>query len=103
MKKSDLETLHQGITGTFMWSFKKGDNIVFNLEIIWQLYEAKKKAGSSGQLYNKPIMLLYAAVIECVLDDFTWRVRGRVNDTLQNITNRQIQDFKTKKRDKLDH
>lgn len=102
-REEEIEMLHKAITGTFMWSFKKGDNIVYNLEIIWQLYDAKQTAGTFGQLYNKPIMLLYAAIVECVLDDFTWRVRGRVNDTLQNISNKQIHDFKTKKRDKLDH
>jgi len=87
-----------------MWSFKKGDNIVYNFEVIWELYRAKNSAGVSHQgKYIKPIVLLQVSIIECILDDFVNRVIGHVRDRVPNITPSQINDFKTKKRDKLEH
>ena len=88
-----------------MWSFKKGDNIVYNYKILWELYEAKNTAAYNHkkQLYNKPIILILASIIECILDDFAIRIVGHVHDIVPNITDSQINDFKLKKRDKFDH
>ena len=105
MNQEQKEKIEKAITGTFMWSFKKGDNIVYNFEIIWEQYNAKAQAvtWSAKSKFNKPIILLLISIIECILDDFVNRVDQHVNDRVPNITSSQITDFKTKKRDKLEH
>lgn len=84
-----------------MWSFKKGDNIIYNLEIAWELYEAKARSVDKRK-YNKPITVILVSIIECILDDFTNRIRGHVNDTVPNISQSDIVMFRTKKYDKLE-
>lgn len=102
MTQAQLEQLADAITGTFMWSFKKGDNIVYNLEIVWELYDAKSRA-TNKKKYNKPIIVTLVSVIECILDDFAYRIRGHVHDTVPNISQADIATFRTKKYDKLEH
>lgn len=84
--------------GTFIWTFKKGDNIVYNFEILWALYEAKKYHTENKQLYNKPIIIIIISIIECVLEDFVRRIQRRSADPLPNITFDIIEDFKYKKK-----
>ena len=102
MTQAQLEQLAEAITGTFMWSFKKGDNIVYNLEVVWELYNARSQS-SNKKKYNKPIIVTLVSVIECMLDDFAYRIRGHVNDTVPNISLADIATFRTKKYDKLEH
>ncbi len=85
------------ITDTFIWTFKKGDNIVYNFDILWALYEAKKHYTGNKMLYNKPITLILISIIECILDDFVRRIQNRASDPLPNITQEVIKDFKYKK------
>ena len=94
----------KAITNTFMWSFKKGDNIIYNYRIVWELYAAKRSLVSdkSESILNKPIIVILTAIIECILDDFVHRTKGATQEGVQNITNTQLDDFKTKKRDKLE-
>jgi hypothetical protein len=102
MNSTQRDQLTEAITGTFMWSFKKGDNIIYNLEIVWELYEAKSRS-TDKQKYNKPIVVTLVSIIECILDDFAYRIRGHVNDTVPNISQADIATFRTKKYDKLEH
>lgn len=101
MNPAQRNQLTEAITGTFMWSFKKGDNIIYNLEIAWELYEAKARSVDKRK-YNKPITVILVSIIECILDDFTNRIRGHVNDTVPNISQSDIVMFRTKKYDKLE-
>jgi hypothetical protein len=102
MSPVQRDQLTEAITGTFMWSFKKGDNIVYNLEIVWELYEAKSRS-TDKRKYNKPIIVTLVSAIECMLDDFAYRIRGHVHDTVPNISQADIATFRTKKYDKLEH
>jgi hypothetical protein len=104
MNADEYDRVGRAITGTFMWSFKKGDNIVYNFDIIWELYRARRAATATHKhKYNKPIILLQMSIVECILDDFVNRVGQHVRDRIPNITPAQIADFRTKKRDKLEH
>jgi hypothetical protein len=102
MTTAQREQLTEAITGTFMWSFKKGDNIIYNMEIVWELYEGKSRSADKRK-YNKPIIVTLVSIIECILDDFAYRIRGHVNDTVPNISQADIATFRTKKYDKLEH
>jgi hypothetical protein len=105
MNQEQRAKVEKAITGTFMWSFKKGDNIVYNFEIVWELYNAKNNTvgWSNKSKFNKPIIVNLVSIIECILDDFVNRVGQHVHDRVPNITRSQINDFKTKKWDKLEH
>ncbi len=103
MNEEDRELLASAITGTFIWNFKTGDNIVYNLEVIDRIYELNDSDGGRQNILIKPIVVLGVSVIECILSDFVYRVSGRVRDPLPILTEDQIKDFKTKKRDKLEH
>ncbi len=68
MTSAQKDQLTEAITGTFMWSFKKGDNIVYNLEIAQELYRARATSADKSK-YNKPLLITLVSVIECILDD----------------------------------
>jgi hypothetical protein len=96
--------LEAAITSTFIWSFKKGDNIIYNFEILDKLYDYKRIGDTrSKRLLNKPITLIIISIVECVLEDFTRRCKHRSTDPLPNITQSQILEYKTKKYDKFEH
>lgn len=105
MTQEQEKAVATAITGTFMWSFKKGDNIVYNYDIVWELYKVRALVDdqSSKKKFNKPIIIILASIIECILDDFTNRTQQFVHEKMQNITEAQVRDFKTKKRDKFEH
>ncbi len=102
MSPAQIDQLAEAITGTFMWSFKKGDNIIYNLEIVWELYEAKARS-TDKRKYIKPIIVTLVSIIECILDDFAYRIRGHVIDAVPNISQADIEEFRTRKYDKLEH
>jgi hypothetical protein len=86
---------------SFIWSFKKGDNIIYNFDVLFELYKSKRTL--KGRYLNKPIILIIAAIIECILDDFAFRVKQHVNDKIPNIRLTQIIDFRSKKLEKFEH
>lgn len=89
---------------TFIWTFKKGDNIIYNFEILEALYSSKQKAYlNEKKLFNKPIILIIISIIECIFEDFTKRAKYRTRDPLPNLTLEQEQEYKTKQYDKLEH
>lgn len=94
IKEKDKKILQNKITGVFIWDFKKGDNIIYNFEILKALYEAKKHYKGNKILYNKPITIIIISIIECILDDFVNRIKRRWQDSLPNITPDVIDDFK---------
>lgn len=102
MNPAQRNQLTEAITGTFMWNFKKGDNIIYNLEVVWELYEAMARS-TDKRKFNKPITVILVSIIECILDDFAYRIRGHVNDTIPNIPQADIEMFRTRKYDKLEH
>jgi len=96
MKEEQRKIIIDYINGVFMWSYKKGDNIIYNFDILWALYKAKKHYPEAEMLYNKPITITIVSIIECVLDDFINRIQQHTADPLPNITTSIVKDFKYK-------
>jgi len=80
-------------TKQFFWDFKRMDNVNYNFEIIKLLYIAKQNSGNNAK-FNKPIIILLMAIIECMLYDFIIRVNTYKNDPFPNITNIIITYFR---------
>lgn len=57
---------------SFIWTFKIGDNILYNLDVIFKLVEDHDKP--NGRNYAKPISILCVSVIEAILVDFLERL-----------------------------
>lgn len=68
----DLQQVHDDLF-TFVWNFKHGDNIMYNLKILDSLYRAKREAGNN-QLFNKPITIQIVSIVEAILIDFLTRI-----------------------------
>lgn len=65
------------------------DNVNYNFEIIELLYAAKRAANNDSR-FNKPIIVLIIAIIECTLYDFLLRINQYRSDPLPNITWRVV-------------
>ena len=74
VSKEDLEKR----MNTFIWTYKIGDNILYNLEVIFQL-AGDHNVSIKGQNYAKPISVLCISVIEAILVDFLERLDKATN------------------------
>lgn len=83
-------------TSQFFWDFKRMDNVNYNFEIIELLYNAKKSANGNRR-FNKPIIILIMAIIECSLYDFIIRINRHNHDSFPNITQSIINYFRSSK------
>jgi len=83
-------------SGQFFWDFKRMDNVNYNFAIIELLYKAKKINGNDTR-FNKPIIILIMAIIECVLYDFLIRINQHRIDSLPNITETLVSFFRNSK------
>ncbi len=54
----------------FIWDFKMGDNILYNLEVIYGLINDHSKS----KKYCKPISILAVSIAEAILVDFLYRL-----------------------------
>jgi len=79
---------------TFIWSFKCGDNILYNFSVLQKLYEARKKLNEGQALFNKPITVIIVSIIECIIADFIDRVKDHRNEPVPNLTSTEINDFR---------
>ncbi|RPI14976.1 MAG: hypothetical protein EHM58_15285 [Ignavibacteriae bacterium] len=68
------------------------DNVNYNFEIVELLYEAKRQQHDDAR-FNKPIIILLVAIIECILYDFIERLKQRTIDPI-NVRNQIIDFFK---------
>ncbi len=57
----------------FIWDFKIGDNIIYNLKILYVLYKDKEDS-ATPDLYNKPISIIIVAIIEAIFYDLVCRL-----------------------------
>lgn len=88
-------------TKQFFWDFKRMDNANYNFEIIALLYEAKKRSNGDTR-FNKPIITLIMAIIECILYDFLIRIKTYHWDSFPNIKDDEVSYFRgTKETDEL--
>lgn len=85
--------LFSDFTSNFFWDFKRMDNVDYNFEIVEILYAAKKQ-NNNDKHFNKPILILLMAIIECTLYDFILRINQHRSDSFPNITWRAISYFR---------
>jgi hypothetical protein len=84
---------------TFIWSFKKGDNILYNFAILRSLYRAQEAAHiAEKSLFNKPIIVIIVAIIECLIADFIDRVKEHRREKVPNLTDNQIHAIRYKEK-----
>ncbi len=95
-----LETVSEELF-TFVWSFKHGDNIMYNFTVLQALYIAQRDAKPAG-VFNKPITILLVSIVEAILIDFLSRIDQATNHLPANVdrvTLDQIkQEIESKKR-----
>jgi hypothetical protein len=84
-------------SSNFMGSFKLGDNIVYNLSVLRELY-ALQEAGNANQteLLRKPIILVIASIAEALLFDLYLRIEHYTNEGVPNIPNDVLEEIRTK-------
>jgi hypothetical protein len=75
----------------FIWEFKTGDNICYNLQILDRIYAVKEKESKS--LLNKVIAIEIVSIVEAVLVDLLDRIDQGTND-LPTIDVNKIIDMK---------
>lgn len=84
---------------TFIWSFKKGDNLLYNFAVLRSLYTAQSAAEPGDKsFFNKPITVIIVAVIECLLADFIDRVKEHRREKVPNLTDDQIHAIRYKEK-----
>jgi len=83
---------------TFIWSFKKGDNIDYNFLVLEQLYGARNPCGAQDgkSLFNKPIIVTIVAIVECILADFIDRIKQHRHEPIANLSPAQIHSIRYK-------
>lgn len=77
----------------FFWDFKRMDNVNYNFEIVKVLYKSKR-GNCNSSYFNKPIILILMAMVECMMYDFMVRIRGFRWDSFPNITSAMIHSIR---------
>lgn len=90
------------IEPSFIWNFKIGDNINYNLGVLSELYKCCETDGVNSVKLRKPIFITVMAIIEAVLYDFDRRIREHNAERIQNLSAESIRIIRSKKYDKLD-
>src|SRR5581483_6634688 len=63
---------------SFIWTFRVGDNISYNLRILFKLYEDKDRS-SDKRIYNKLIIIEIVSIIESLMYDLVLRLDQATN------------------------
>ncbi len=71
---------------SFIWAYKVGDNIIYNLGVIFNLVEDN----SAQKNYNKPISILCVSVVEAVLADFMERLLRGTNQFPKKLADKKV-------------
>lgn len=58
----------------FVWDFKLGDNIVYNLKILFSLYDSRQTSSENPDLFNKPLTIIIVGIIEAIFFDLVCRL-----------------------------
>jgi hypothetical protein len=70
----------------FIWSYKVGDNIAHNFQILFFLYQKKDESEDEQKpLLNKPIIVTLVSLIEGIFYDFVCRLDGATNHFPETI------------------
>jgi len=89
---SDLEIIKEQLS-KFIWTFKVGDNILYNFEVLKELYNAKNN--SNNIVLNKPITITIVSIIEAILIDFVRRIGEATNHKPANIPSEKLMKLKS--------
>lgn len=87
------------IDAGFIGIFKIGDNINYNLQILAELYKVNNE--SNEYLFNKPITIFIASIIEALLYDFHFKAKYYTLEGIKNITNDVLDYIRSKNIDRL--
>jgi hypothetical protein len=68
----------------FNWTFKHGDNIMYNFEVLSALYGGRKNL-SKAEVFNKPITITIVSILEAMLIDFLDRLHIATNHLPKNL------------------
>lgn len=79
---------------TFIWSFKVGDNIVYNFQILSLLYKKKEQDSADKDLYNKPIIIFIVSIIEAIFFDLMFRLSQSTNHFPEHIPSKAREEIK---------
>jgi hypothetical protein len=85
------------LSSGFIWDFKTGDNISFNLKIVEMLY-AHYAAADDGekQLLRKLIIVELVSITEAMLYDFHERVQGSIREGVDGLATSVIDYIRRK-------
>lgn len=73
---------------SFIWTFKIGDNVEYNLDVIFQLVDDYNSL--EGRSYAKPISVLCVSVVEAVLVDFLERLDSATRHFPNKLNSKKI-------------
>jgi hypothetical protein len=91
------------IKSNFFGSFKTGDNVVYNLEILNHFYDLYNSDNAKTKmLLIKPIVIWLMSINEAVLHDFYHRIKYHTFEGVINVPKIVIEYIKNKEIDKLD-
>jgi len=90
---NDLSKLNDDLS-SFIWDFKVGDNILYNFEILQNLYISRQKL-QDKDIFNKPITITTVSIIEAILLDFLTRIWRATRHSPQNIDPSIIEKIKS--------
>ncbi len=77
----------------FIWTFKHGDNIMYNFEILAALYKARKNV-TNVNIFNKPITITIVSILEALLIDFLDRLHIATNHLPANLSHETVIEIK---------
>ena len=90
------------ISSNFIGSFKLGDNIVYNLEILSEFYSNQNSGNVRQQkLMRKPIIVLIASIAEAILFDLYLRIENFTREGVPNIPEAVLEEIRTKTLDQF--
>jgi len=93
----------QKYSSSFIGSFKTGDNIAYNLEVLSRLHKQYKKMSKEDKKYIiKPMLLTMASIIEAIMYDFRYRAKNFTREGVDSLTDEIINDMRDGKKDELD-
>ena len=85
------------ISSNFIGVFKLGDNIVYNLSVLRELYSLQEAGNATRkELLRKPIILLIASVAEAILFDLYLRIEKYTKEGVPNIPDEVLEEIRTK-------
>lgn len=76
IKIVDLKDTLKNDLKIFIWDFKVGDNIKYNLDILYNLIDDYNNLGKD---YKKPISIIAVSIIEAIMVDFMYRLYSGTN------------------------